>query len=179
MNWIKCVGVALVVGLGLMPSVSHAYGRQYYGGWSSYKSYYYRPYYYKPYASYSGYKTNYVVYYPQSPQYYYYYSPYSKQYWGRCPVDTRGQALYSFLEPAARPQPGEVGDAPPQAKFPEPTKPPSIPQTPEEKRLDPNPPELDLPPDDVPPKVSGLSTGVTTREETKDKKPLSKDAFKR
>jgi len=47
------------------PSTSQGFtGRQYYGGWSSYRSYSYRPYYYKPYPSYSGYRHNYVLYYP-------------------------------------------------------------------------------------------------------------------
>ncbi len=157
----------VLTGLGLSATQALAAGpRQYYGSWSSYKSYYYRPYYYKPYPSYSGYKHHYVVYYPKSPNYYYYYNPYSKQYWGRCPVNTQGKALYSLLEPGARPKPGEVGETAPVANFPDPTRPPAIPQTAEEKKLDPNPPELDLPPDDLPPKVSGIPVGL--REESKD-----------
>jgi hypothetical protein len=169
MNLIKYLGVAMVMGLGLAPSVSHAYGRQYYGGWSSYSSYYYRPYYYKPYNSYYGYKTNYVVYYPSSPNYYYYYSPYSRQYWGRCPINTKGEGLYSFLTPDARPKPGPIANVAPDAKFPEATTPPPIPQTAEEKKLDPNPPQLDLPPDDLPPKVSGIPVG-TVKDEGKGEK---------
>jgi hypothetical protein len=177
MKLLKWLGLPLLVGMVLLPAVGrpdYYPVRQYYGGWSYSGSYYYRPYYYKPYADYYGYRTNYVCYYPSSPDYYYYYSPYSRQFWGRCPVNTGGLGQYSFLPPADRPAPGPKDgqlpapvDAAPKANFPEPTTPPSIPQDvkiPEGKK-DAKPVQLDLPPDDVPPKVAG--TGVPKE----DKKP--------
>jgi hypothetical protein len=163
MNYLKWLVLPLLVGLVLLPGVGRSdYGtRQYYGGWSYSGSYYYRPYYYKPYADYYGYKHNYVCYYPSSPDYYYYYSPYSKQFWGRCPINTGGEGKYSFLKPVDRPAPDPQagalpapGDVAPKANFPDPGTPPALPQTADEKKKDPNPPPLDLPPDDLPPKVA-------------------------
>jgi hypothetical protein len=167
MNLVKWLGLPLLVGMVLLPTVArpdYYPVRQYYGGWSYSGSYYYRPYYYKPYESYYGYRTNYCCYYPSSPSYYYYYSPYSKQFWGRCPVNAGGEGKYSFLEPDARPAPDpKAGQLPapvdvaPNAKFPAETTPPPIPQDvkiPPGKKDD-KVPLLDLPPDDLPPKVAG------------------------
>jgi hypothetical protein len=156
MKVLKYLGFALVLGLGLLPGQARGEGyrnRQYYGGWQQTPRYSYRPYYYKPTPEYSGYKHNYVVYYPDKPEYYYFYSPYSKQFWGRCPVDTQGQALYSFLKEEDRPPPAPIAAAPPKAPFPPEAAPPTIPQTPPEKQADPAAPALDLPPDDLPPKT--------------------------
>jgi hypothetical protein len=158
MSVLKYLGCAFVLGLGLAPGLARAEGyrlRQYYGGWQQTVHYSYRPYYYKPTPEYSGYKHNYVVYYHDRPEYYYFYSPYTRQFWGRCPVSTGGKPLYSFLQEEDRPAPAEIAAAPPKAPFPPEAAPPTIPQTPPEKKADPAAPALDLPPDDLPPKPAG------------------------
>jgi len=155
MNALKYLSFAFVLGLGLWPGPARAAGypvRQYYGGWQQTAHYWYRPYYYKPTPEYSGYKHNWVVYYPNHPEYYYFYSPYSKQFWGRCPVNTEGKARYSFLSEQDCPGPAEITAAPPKASFPPQAAPPTIPQTGPEKKADPAAPPLDLPPDDAPAK---------------------------
>jgi hypothetical protein len=167
MKFLQWLGLPLLFGLVLLPTAGYSgfgFGRQYYGGWSYSGSYYYRPYYYKPYGDYYGYRTNYCCYYPSSPDYYYYYSPYSHQFWGRCPINTGGEGQYSFLQPVDRPpadpKAGQLpapGDVAPKANFPAPTTPPAIPsdvKIPEGKK-DKEPVQLDLPPDDLPPKVAG------------------------
>src|SRR5690242_17978537 len=129
MNALKYLPLAFVLGLGLLPNPARAEGyphRQYYGGWQQTSNYWYRPYYFKPTPEYSGYKHNWVVYYPNQPEYYYFYSPYSKQVWGRCPVHTGGVGAYSFLKEEDRPAPGEITAAPPKAPFPPQAAPPTI-----------------------------------------------------
>src|SRR5262245_51344719 len=81
-------------------SAQAQYGaRQYYGNWQSHSSgYAYRAYYYKPTPDYSAYKHHYVIYdYKKDPQHEYYYNPYSKKYWGRCPVSYGDKPVYSML----------------------------------------------------------------------------------
>jgi hypothetical protein len=160
MRVLKAMCWTCVLALGVAPGSQARAGyvvRQYYSGW--YKggsSYYYRHYYYKPTPEYAGYKYNYVVYYPKYPKYYYYYSPYTKQFWGRCPVDAGGKAAYSFLKPEARPMPGPVGEEPPQAAFPKEGGLPPIPKTADEQKQFPDDREkLDLPPENPPPRVAG------------------------
>ncbi len=116
--------------------------RQYYGDWHRHatKNYHYRSYYYKPTATYSGYKHHYVVYFPARPTHYYYYNPYTKVYWGRCPVKTEGQGEYSLLAEADRK--GNIDDIAEKA-FPAPGKLPAIPESKDSVALD-------LPPDDLP-----------------------------
>lgn len=116
--------------------------RQYYGGWQKHKQrpYYYRQYYYKPAPTYVGYKHHYVMYFPKEPKHYYFYNPYSKKYWGRCPVNSDGQGLYSRL--AEKDQSGTLADIP-EAAFPAATKVPSIPGATDNVGME-------LPPDDLP-----------------------------
>ena len=118
-------------------------GRQYYSGWNHHSSYgyHYRYYYYKPSTSYYGYRHNYVIYYPSRPKYYYYYNPYTKHYWGRCPVDSKGRGEYSML--AEKDRRSSLDEIPEEA-FPKPGKVPGIPEATDDATLD-------LPPDDLPP----------------------------
>jgi len=137
------VAALLVVLTGAFVATANPYTpRQYYGSWQKHPkyTYYYRPYYYKPTSTYAGYRHHYVIYNAQRPKYYYYYSPYKKQYWGRCPIDTQGQAVYSKL---AEKDCKESLEDIPESAFPTPEKVPPIPEATD------NVP-LDLPPDDLP-----------------------------
>jgi hypothetical protein len=140
------------------PATANPYTpRQYYGNWHKHSTYtyYYRNYYYKPSPTYDGYKHHYVIYYPSRPKYYYYYNPQSKQYWGRCPVDTKGKGVYSMLAEKDRKE--KLEDIP-EAAFPEPGKLPSIPEATDDATLD-------LPPDDLP----GGEALPPEKEKAKDK----------
>lgn len=126
--------------------------RQYYSSWHKHpkQSYYYRHYYYKPSPKYAGYKHHYVVYSPKRPKHLYYYNPYSRKYWGRCPSQLAGEPLYSLLaEKDRKPQLSEI----PEASFPVPIAPPSIPEA--EDGV-----PLDLPPDDLPGEFSATAGPV-------------------
>ena len=116
--------------------------RQYYGGWqrNQQAGYHYRSYYYKPNPSYRGYKHHYVVWSPTSRQHYYFYNPYTKKYWGRCPVYHEGNGGYSRLEPDY--QRGKLSEIK-ESAFPSPSDPPGIPESNDGV-------PLDLPPDDLP-----------------------------
>jgi hypothetical protein len=116
--------------------------RQYYSGWQKNSShgYYYRHYYYKPTSEYSGYKHHYTIYYPSRPNHYYFYNPYTKHYWGRCPVHTNGKEQYSLLAEADRKE--NLSEIP-ESAFPAPGKMPAIPESKDGA-------PMDLPPDDLP-----------------------------
>jgi hypothetical protein len=116
--------------------------RQYYSGWQSHpqRQYQYRHYYYKPNPNYSGYKHHYVVLPKKDPKHLYYYNPYTKKYWGRCPVNSGGQPHYSLLAENHR---KAKLDEIPESAFPQPGQLPPIPES-NDGAL------LDLPPDDLP-----------------------------
>ncbi|MFN8711097.1 MAG: hypothetical protein ACK526_23525 [Planctomyces sp.] len=124
--------------------------RQYYSEWVKRpnQSYHYRHYYFKPSASYSGYRHHYVVYHPQKPKHLYFYNPYTKTYWGRCPLGTNGAPKYSQLAEKDR---RSVIRQIPETAFPEPSEPPVIPEATDNEKLD-------LPPDDLPSDVFPSST---------------------
>ena len=125
------------------PALANPYTpRQYYGGWNKHpsKNYHYRAYYYKPSPTYSGYKHHYVIYFPSKPTYYYYYNPYSKAYWGRCPVKSEGKGEYSLLAEADRR--GSLEEIAEKA-FPPMGRMPKMPEATDDATLD-------LPPDDLP-----------------------------
>lgn len=157
----RWIALGLAIGLLVVASVGTAcaayYVRQYYSGWNRHakQNYYYRHYYYKPTASYSGYRHHYCIYYPSRPQYYYFYNPYRRQYWGRCPVDSNGESLYSMLEEKDRKS--SVKDIP-ESAFPKPTTAPPIPEATDDEKLD-------LPPDDIPAEALQNSGGATTPAE--------------
>jgi hypothetical protein len=140
--------LALVAGLALPAAANPYTPRQYYSGW--YKSpqynYHYRVYYYKPTPTYVGYKHNYAVYFPSRPNYVYFYNQYKGTYWGRCPVNTNGQAKYSLLAQADRK--GSLDEIP-ESAFPAPGPMPNIPETTDGATLE-------LPPDDMPNAADGL-----------------------
>jgi len=134
---------ASLLGLVATPQEAQAHGpRQYYSSWNRHPTanYHYRNYYYKPTASYSGYKHHYVVYHAQRPNHVYFYNPYTRQYWGRCPIGTQGEGKYSLL--AEKDRAGSLKDIP-ESAFPEPSAVPPIPETTDKV-------PLDLPPDDLP-----------------------------
>ena len=136
------LGVAALsaAGIGLAAEYSP---RQYYSGWQAYPQtpqVAYRHYYYKPTPEYSGYKHNYVMKVPHDPEHLYYYNPYSKKYWGRCPIKTNGKPLYSLL--AEKDRKADLKAIPPSA-FPAPGPLPPLPESTDGARLD-------LPPDDLP-----------------------------
>ncbi len=116
--------------------------RQYYSEWKKHpqQDYHYRNYYYKPSDTYSGYKHHYVIYTPSKPKDLYYYNPYTKKYWGRCPVAHGGKPLYSQLPPEHR---HEQLDQIPEASFPDFGGLPPIPDSTDGLLID-------LPPDDLP-----------------------------
>src|SRR5690242_16680348 len=67
--------------------------RQFFGDWHNHAAgFSYRPYYYKPTPDFVGFKHHYVVHYQTRPQFNYFYNPYTKQFWGRCPVAAEGKA---------------------------------------------------------------------------------------
>ena len=137
------IAAASVLGLLATPATANQYTpRQYYGTWHKHASYgyHYRYYYYKPSADYAGYKHHYVIYHPSRPKYYYYYNPYTKTYWGRCPVKTDGKGEYSML--AEKDRKGKLEDIAEEA-FPKPGKLPKIPEATDDATLD-------LPPDELP-----------------------------
>lgn len=126
------------------PAAAQSYSRQYYGGWhkSPKHNYHYRTYYYKPKAKYQGYKHHYVVYPPKS-KYQYYYNPYTKKYWGRCPV-AEPEPVYSKLPPEK--QAAKVADIP-EESFPPPAAFPAIPESDDNV-------QMDAPPDDLPESIT-------------------------
>jgi hypothetical protein len=146
MSLLKGTLLACVLALGIpvagvmVANANPTGARQYYSGWSHYKSYYYRSYYYKPYPTYYGYKHHYLTYYPSRPNYYYYYNPYTKHFWGRCPVDCGGREQYSLLPESERR--GDIGQIPEKA-FPAPGQMPAIPEATDGTKID-------LPPDEKP-----------------------------
>jgi hypothetical protein len=94
------IAAASVLGLMAAPAAANQSSpRQYYGAWHKHDSngYHYRHYYHMPSADYAGYRHHYVIYHPPRPKYYYFYNPYTKTYWGRCPVKTDGKGQYSML----------------------------------------------------------------------------------
>src|SRR6266851_2861431 len=96
--------------------------------------------YYKPNADYYGYRHHYVIYFPQRPDYYYFYNPYTKRYWGRCPVKHDGKAAYALLKESDRRE--TLADIPGSA-FPKPGAMPAVPDSTDGE-------SMDLPPDDLP-----------------------------
>lgn len=155
MNVLKTLALAALVAVASSVALVQAdyYSpRQYYGGWHKHstKNYYYNHYYYKPTPTYAGYRHHYALYYPSRPKYYYYYNPHKKHYWGRCPVNTGGEGLYSMLPPEAR---KATLEEIPEKDFPPLGKLPTIPDVNLEK--EPNPPQLDLPPDSPAPTQVG------------------------
>ena len=131
-----------------LAAVGYGGPRQYYGGWrrAPQRQYVYRSYYYKPRPTYHGYRHNYVIYnVRRDPKHFYYYNPYKRTYWGRCPVNTGGEPLYSMLEEQYRkPSLDQI----PLDKFPVPAGLPPIPESADGL-------SLELPPDDLP-ELSGL-----------------------
>ena len=105
---VRLFALVAFVGLAATAGVTAGGGyyspRQYYSSWyhSPQHSYYYRDYYYKPSEDYTGYKHQYVMYYPDHPDYCYYYNPYKKVYWGRCPLHGDGHEAYSELAESDR-----------------------------------------------------------------------------
>ena len=148
---ILCVALASCAVATMPAAVEAAAPRQYYSNWRAHprKAYHYRVYYYKPKPDYSGYRHHYVIHHPRYPRYHYFYNPYKKRYWGRCPVQTGGRSLYSRLPDNLQRQ--SLADIPDTA-FPAPGPAPAIPES-----TDGIP--LDLPPDDLPPDLSGVPEG--------------------
>jgi hypothetical protein len=151
MLWTKVMAAVLAVAsmLGTLaePTLANPYApRQYYGNWRRHAtySYTYRTYYYKPSPTYVGYRHHYVFSFPSRPKHYYFYNPYTKVFWGRCPVNAQGNGAYSLLAEGDRR--GNVEDIPEEA-FPKPGKMPRIPEATDDA-------PLDLPPDDLPGKDS-------------------------
>jgi hypothetical protein len=106
--------VALVAALGVMFARS-GYGRQYYGGWQpSGKGYYFSTHHYRPAAGDLTFRTNYAIFYPETPRYIYYYNPVKGTYWGRFDVKTKA---YSLL--AEKDRAGRLKDIPEKAFPPE------------------------------------------------------------
>jgi hypothetical protein len=114
---------SLLVGASDTPAAGY---RQYYGNWHTHHTgYYHRVYYYKPVVTYPTYHTHYCVYYPTRPSHYYYYNPYKQQYWGRCPLHSE-EPVYSLLaEEDRKPTIQQI----PEQAFPEPAKPPAVPES--------------------------------------------------
>ena len=154
MKLVKCLSLIGVVGwMAAVCQMAEASGyttRQYYSGWqrNTRVNYYYRQYYYKPSASYVGYRHQYVIYFPQRPKYYYFYNAYKKVYWGRCPVETAGEGLYSTLAEGDRR--ADIKDIP-ETAFPAPAALPAMPDSTDGEKLD-------LPPDDLPTGDGALPT---------------------
>jgi hypothetical protein len=113
--------------------------QQYYSSWKKHPTANtaYRTYYYKPTPDYAGYKHHYVI---QKGQHGYFYNPYEKQYWGRCPLQSKGKPQYSLLPPEWR---KPVIDQIPESAFPPMG---DLPPIPESK----GGVQMDLPPDDLP-----------------------------
>jgi hypothetical protein len=94
--------VALVAALGAV-LVRSGYGRQYYGGWQhSAKGYYFSTHHYRPDALALTFRTNYAIFYPETPRYIYYYNPAKGTYWGRFDVQTKGYSLLAEKDRAGR-----------------------------------------------------------------------------
>jgi hypothetical protein len=81
-----------------------------------------------------------VIHFQNRPQHNYFYNPYTKQFWGRCPVETDGEASYSLL--AANDRNGDINKIP-ESAFPKPGPMPPIPESTDGATMD-------LPPDDLP-----------------------------
>ena len=143
---------ASLLGFGIPSQEAQAHGpRQYYSSWNRHPSanYHYRHYYYKPSPNYSGYRHHYVIYHIQRPKHLYFYNPYTRKYWGRCPIGSQGTGSYSML--AEKDRAGSLNDIP-ESAFPEPTAVPPVPEATDKL-------PLDLPPDDLPDvKQPGLTT---------------------
>src|SRR5262249_26454722 len=133
---------ALVAACGAVALANPHAPRQYYGGWEKKTKHKqsYRPYHYKPSPHLARYRHHYLVYSRKRPGHYYFYNPYKKQYWGRCPVGSNGKALYSKL---ADKDMKENLEEIPESAFPEPGKPPTLPEATDDATLE-------LPPDDLP-----------------------------
>jgi hypothetical protein len=135
-------GLTLMTGVASIAADFHFGPRQYYGAWRRHpqRAYHYRHYYYKPRANFSGYRHHYVVHFHSRPQHHYFYNPYSKRYWGRCPVKQGEEPKYSLL--AEKDRKATVKDIP-ESAFPEPGELPGVPEATDDAKLD-------LPPDDLP-----------------------------
>jgi hypothetical protein len=140
LSWLALAALLATGGVALSAAAGP---RQYYSSWAKYpkRNYYYRTYYYKPAPDYSGYKHQYVVYYPSKPKYQYLYNPYKKQYWGRCPAGYSGPAKYQLLAEADRKS--NVNDIP-ESAFPKPGPMPPVPESGDGAAME-------APPDDLPP----------------------------
>jgi hypothetical protein len=138
---VMALAVVLLLGLAATAADSQS-PRQYYGPIHKHASagYSYRAYYYKPTPTYAGYKHHYALYFPTRPKHIYFFNPYSKLFWGRCPVNTAGKPQYSLL--AEKDRKGKLDDIP-EAAFPEPGPVPPIPESDDNA-------SLELPPDDLP-----------------------------
>jgi hypothetical protein len=122
-------------------AADHVSSRQSFGDWHSHsQGFSYRPYYYKPNPDFVGFKHHYVIHFQAHPEHNYFYNPYTKQYWGRCPVETNGRASYSLL--AAKDRSGDINKIR-ESAFPKPGAMPPIPESTDGATLD-------LPPDDLP-----------------------------
>jgi hypothetical protein len=127
--------VALLAAVGVMFARS-GYGRQYYGGWQqSGKGYYFSIHHYRPDPGSLTFRTNYAIYYPQTPRYIYFYNPLKGTYWGRFDVQTKG---YSLL--AEKDRAGLLKDIPENA-FPTEGPLPSVPDAKDKLTLA-EPPDL-------------------------------------
>jgi len=115
--------------------------RQFFGDWHNHsRGFAFRPYYYKSTPDFVGFKHHYVVHFQSHPQHNYFFNPYTKQFWGRCPVASEGKASYSLL--AANDRSGDINKIP-ESAFPKGGPMPPIPESSDGALLD-------LPPDDLP-----------------------------
>src|SRR5262245_36058652 len=114
MNLFKqtCVlGTLVLAAVAVAPAEAKTtYVRQYYTGWSSYRTYSYLTDYYQPTPTYVGYQYHYAIYYPTRPSYVYYYNPYKKVYWGRAELSDCGEVKYSLL--AEKDRKGNLSEIP-------------------------------------------------------------------
>ena len=122
-------------------AVDHFGSRQFFGDWHNHaRGFSFRPYYYKPHNNFVGFKHHYVVHFQSHPRFNYFYNPYTRQFWGRCPVETKGEANYSLL--AENDRNGDINKIP-ESAFPEAGAMPPVPESTDGATMD-------LPPDDLP-----------------------------
>src|SRR5436190_21276528 len=114
---------------------------QFFGDWHNHaRGFSFRPYYYKPHNNFVGFKHHYVVHFQSHPLFNYFYNPYTRQFWGRCPVATEGEASYSLL--AENDRNGDINKIP-ESAFPKAGAMPPVPESTDGATMD-------LPPDDLP-----------------------------
>jgi hypothetical protein len=146
-----CLFVLILCGIGrpVFAETHDANGlspRQYYSDWVSGSEFSYRAYYYKPSPEYAGFKTQFVIYTPEKPDYLYYFNPYEKKFWGRIKLFRDGEPFYSILREEDR---KNVLAEIPESAFPEPGPLPPMPDVADNILLD-------LPPDDSPSMLASL-----------------------